>query len=50
MSVSFPGGGRMTFGVQAESEQRARDVAGQRIAGLGGAEIEVVRLDGAGCR
>lgn len=50
MRVSFPGGGRMTFGVRAASEQQAREVAGQRIAGLGGAEIEVVPLDTIGFR
>lgn len=43
--VAFPGGGRMVFGVKAGSREEALDIAGQRLAGLGGAEVEIVRLD-----
>jgi hypothetical protein len=42
--VSFPGGGRMTFGVKADSEQEARDAAELRLRGLPDAEVEVVLL------
>jgi hypothetical protein len=44
--VTFPGGGRMTFGVVADTREEAAEAAGSRTAGLGGAETEIVLLDG----
>jgi hypothetical protein len=48
--VAFPGGGRMTFGVTAATREEAAEIAGLRLAGLGGAETEIVPLDGPGDR
>ena len=44
--VAFPGGGRMTFGVQADSREEAGEAASFRLAGLAGTEVEIVLLDG----
>jgi hypothetical protein len=48
--VAFPGCGRMTFGVEADSAEQARDAASLRLSGLGGAEADIVPLDGPGER
>lgn len=50
MRVAFESGGRMTFGVRAKSREDVLEVAAARLAGLDGAQVEVVPVDAIGER